>query len=175
MLSLKNFLPLVLFLSIPLVHAAGVAEGPRTGGGGDLCEDRFKEVRDDLKSWINSGGPNGLRLPKGMAASQYSQAMLGQIATAKVACVAQGDSGFPVQVNGTPKVCVFVKTDTVSQVTCDISKFQAMAPPDQYVLVHHELAGLADIELPNGDSSNYEISNQISEYLEIQPVLKLAV
>jgi hypothetical protein len=46
---------------------------------------------------------------------------------------------------------------------------------DQYVLIHHEYAGLAGFEVNDGESSQYEISNQISGYLEDQIVKKLVV
>ncbi len=46
---------------------------------------------------------------------------------------------------------------------------------DQYVLVHHEYAGLAGIEISKGEDSDYQVSNQISGYLENQVIKKLAV
>lgn len=162
------------FLS-PVSHAANLAAGPRSGGGGDLCEDRIQVVRDDIKAWIGNGGPNGLILPAGISVAQYSQEMLGKIAATKVACVAQGDSGFPVQVNGTPKVCVFTGVAGAERITCDSAKFMALLQDDQYVLVHHEYAGLAGLEIPDGDVSNYAISNQISGFLSNVEVKRLSV
>jgi hypothetical protein len=45
----------------------------------------------------------------------------------------------------------------------------------QYRLIHHEYAGLARIEKNYGSASDYEFSNQITNYLEHQTVLKLAL
>jgi hypothetical protein len=100
--------------------------------------------------------------------------MFAQLEGANIRCVGPTDPGFPVTVNGTPKVCRF---DQVSggQITCDFLKFNATGESDQYVLIHHEFAGLARVELPNQADSYYEISNQISGYLQDVVVKRLAV
>lgn len=164
----------VLHLAISLFSIQAFA-GSEGRGGGDLCEDRVKIVRDDIKDWITKGGANGLSLSASLSVEDYSKRMLSQIQVAKIKCVGSGDSGYPVQIDGTPKVCRFDKTNGLSQITCDFDKFQKMTESDQYVLIHHEYAGLTDIERPNGDSSNYEVSNQITDYLEDQVIKKLAV
>jgi hypothetical protein len=145
------------------------------GGGGDPCEDRIKIVRDNLREWIFNGGPEGLKLPKNATVSQYSFAMLKQIDKAKIRCVSEGDEGFPVNVEGTAKVCRFDSDVLETQITCDFKKFQATDESDQYVLIHHEFAGLAKMEIPNGADSDYSISNQISGYLVNKIVKKLSI
>ena len=45
----------------------------------------------------------------------------------------------------------------------------------QYELIHHEFAGLANFERPQGDDSDYAISNQLSGFLVDEIVKKLAV
>ncbi len=145
------------------------------GGGGDLCEDRIKIVRADLKNWIADGGPSGLTLPAGISVDQYSKSMLKSIDQARIKCVGPGDQGFPVTVNGTPKVCRFDSQENLSQISCDFSKFQSTNESDQYTLVHHEYAGISGFEAPKKDDSNYDISNQISGYLVDTIVKKLAV
>jgi hypothetical protein len=157
-----------------LASAPGFA-GPRDSGGGDLCEDRIKIVRDDIKAWIQKGGPQGLTLPRDVSISQYSELMLEQINSAKIRCVGPNDAGFPVQVNDTPKVCRFERGSFKSVIVCDFDKFNSLAESDQYILVHHEFAGLANIEIPNGSDSNYEVSNQLSGYLKDELVKKLAI
>jgi hypothetical protein len=168
----KLFVALLMIACASQAFASGGSEGT---GGGDLCEDRIKAVRDDIRDWIAKGGPRGLELPVGVSVEQYSHAMLEQIQSASIKCVGPGDKGYPVEVLGTPKICRFDRTSTKSSITCDIQKFQAQADSDQYVLVHHEYAGLAGLERPSRDDSNYDISNQISGYLVEQIVKKLAV
>jgi hypothetical protein len=149
--------------------------GTNSGGGGDLCEDRIQIIRDDLRSWIGKKGFEALILPKGVTKDQYRLGMLDAIAKAKIKCVGPGDSGYPVEVLGSPKVCKFDKDGSLLQITCDFNKFQSMSETAQYVLVHHEFAGLANIEKPNGADSNYDVSNQITNQLADQFVKRLVV
>ena len=83
--------------------------------------------------------------------------MLNKIGSAKIKCVGHEDQGYPVKIGKTPKVCRFDSDQHQDQITCDYKKFLATNESDQYILVHHEYAGLAGIELPNADDSNYPI------------------
>ncbi|MDD4976287.1 MAG: hypothetical protein PHY93_18155 [Bacteriovorax sp.] len=168
---MKKFTMISLLFIMSFAHAQ--IRGSEGVGGGDLCEDRIKIVRDDLSEWIKKGGPSGLKLPANMTTASYSRAMLNQIKQAKIKCVSVGDQGYPVRIKGTAKVCRFDANE--SQITCDYNKFQSISESDQYILVHHEFAGLANIEIPNGADSNYSISNQITGYLVNQVVKKLSV
>ncbi len=161
-------------LALSSVSALAAAGGSDRGGG-DPCEDRIKIVRDDLRSWIEKDGPSGLSLPAGISVPEYSERMLTSIESAKIRCVGSHDSGFPVMINDSPKVCRFDRSDVKSQITCDVTKFASLSESDQYVLVHHEFAGLAGIERPNDDDSDYRVSNQISAHLADQMVKKLVV
>lgn len=168
--GLKYFI--LLAISVLSFQAVAGSEGR---GGGDMCEDRIKIIRDDIKDWILKGGAKNLQLNKNLSQEEYSKKMLYQIEKTKIKCVGENDNGHPVEINGTPKTCRFDKKSDRSEITCDYEKFQNTSQEKQYILVHHEYAGLADIERPDGDSSNYEISNQISGYLEDHIVKKLVV
>ena len=143
------------------------------GGGGDLCENRIKIIRDDIEKWILNKGHKKLLLPNNLTSDQYSINMRYWISTAKIQCVGEGDDHYPVQISNTSKVCIFSKSN--SSITCDREQFMKMDEADQYVLTHHEFAGLAGIEVPHGADSNYVVSNQISKHLSNQVVKKLAV
>lgn len=163
-------------LNAQLSTANGLlSKGGVATGGGDLCEDRIQSIRDDLKKWIVEGGSQSLKLPAGFTAQKYKDEMLEKIQTTSVRCVGNGDAGYPVTVEGSAKVCRFDRNSSLNLITCDYKKFQAMSESDQYVLVHHEYAGLADVERPNGSDSDYRVSNQISGSLVDQVVKKLAV
>ena len=149
--------------------------GNEGGGGGDVaCEDRIKIIRDDIKSWMQKGGSQSLVL-KDLDQESYVDGMLSAIKQAKIKCVGPNDPGYPVLVNGTPKTCRFDVNNSGATITCDFEKFQKTSESDQYVLVHHEFAGIAGVEIPNGDDSDYFVSNQISAFLENVVVKKLAV
>ncbi len=160
------------FVLATITNAHAGSEGV---GGGDICEDRIKIIRDDLSDWIQRGGPSGLSLPTGVTVAQYSDQMLAQINAAKIRCVGPSDSGYPILINGTPKVCRYDKNAQASAITCDYQKLKEVSESDQYVLIHHEFAGLSEIEMPSDDDSHYAVSNQISGYLENSIVKKLVV
>jgi hypothetical protein len=50
-----------------------------------------------------------------------------------------------------------------------------MTDDEQYKLIHHEYAGIAGLEVPTGSQSQYFISNQVVESLEMRQVRMLAV
>lgn len=170
---LPKLLTLIAFALLPFSSFA--AFGPGISGGGDECENRVKTIAADIQDWIRAGGPEGLKLPKGLTPGSYGNAMLQEIASARVTCVGPNDAGFPVEVFGTAKTCRFDKQDRSSRITCDYNKFRVLSEEEQYVLVHHELAGLAGLEPAIGDDSQYHISNQISGFLVETVVKKLAV
>jgi hypothetical protein len=161
----------VLVCSMSLQGHAISDGGYDQGNGGDMCEKRFLNVRDDLSAWILNGGSAGLRLPAGFSHENYILNMLGKIQTAKMSCI-----DAQLLVGSAEKTCKnFVDTDGTFRIQCNQKRFMATSDSDQYILVHHEYAGLAGFEVNTDENSNYEISNQISEYLENQVVKKLVV
>lgn len=174
---MKYLFLLILVLSGSSSHAApgGGSEGT---GGGDICEARIQVIRDDIKSWIDGGGPAGLTLPGAVSVSQYSTKMNAAIASARVQCVKPGDKGYPITIDGTPKACRFDTADAGSLITCDLQTFLdpwVTTETMQYILIHHEYAGIAGLEKPNGDISQYPISNQLSDYLQEKTEKKLSI
>ena len=174
---MKSLLILILSLS------ATAFAGPGSTGGGDRCEERFKTIAQDLRSWIVAGGPEArdLKLPEGLSVAVYSSLIMEQISKARITCVGPKDIGYPVVVDGKAKECInFVDKENVTRIVCDREKFYSgLATPDndssQYRLVHHEYASLAGIEKPTQDDSNYLISSQMSGALETQLVKKLSI
>lgn len=153
---------------------SGISVGGNGSGGGDICENRIKVIRSDLRSWINREGSKNLKLPTGGNSSQYTKLMLDQINQANILCVGSGDSEYPVTVHHRPKVCKFTNSPE-SRIICDHNKFMSLNENDQYTLIHHEYAGLAGIENPSGADSNYDISNQISAFLVDTTIKQLAI
>ena len=156
---------LVLLLSV----SAFAGSGKDVGNGGDMCEDRIKIIRDDIASWLKSGGSLGLKLPGNLSKESFDQGMLGQIKRAKIIC-----TDAKLHVGGAEKTCVNLRSNT-SRVTCNRLRFTQTDDSDQYVLIHHEYAGLSGFELNKGAESDYQISDQISEYLEDQVIKKLSI
>ncbi len=156
---------LLMFLSIN-AHA-----GREGGNGGDICERRIKEIRDDISSWLSKGGANGLALPPQTTPASYVVAMQNAISDTEVSCVSE-----TLRIGESEKTCInSVSNKGVRRIFCNIDRFQKTADSDQYVLVHHEYAGRAGLEINEGESSQYAISNQITGFLEDQIVKRLAI
>ena len=136
-----------------------------------MCEDRIKSIRDDISLWIGRCGAAGLKLPQGLDLSNYRLRIETQLKTARVA-----STDDKIFVDDVQKSCKnFFDLLDQAQIVCNSKKFMETSDSDQYVLVHHEYAGLAGIELNGSDGSDYSISNQISGYLQNQEVKKLAI
>jgi hypothetical protein len=166
---MKRILAMIL-IATPLM-AVAVDHGNGVGNGGDICENRFKTVRDDLNTWILNGGSAGLTLPAGISFGQYNQSMLQQIHNAKISCVED-----VIFVGQAEKTCKnFVAEDGTVLINCNADRFMKTAESDQYVLVHHEYAGLAGFEVNQGESSDYQLSNQITGFLGDFLVKKLVI
>ena len=154
---------------------ASATIGPGGSGGGDNCENRIQQIRDDIKDWIGKGGHQTLKLPSDISPDIYSARMNRAFLDAgNIKCVSPGDDDYPVQINGTPKTCLFKSLPNI-QIICDREKFQKESESGQYVLVHHEFAGVAGLEQPENEISKYFLSNQITSYLRDTVVKKLAV
>ena len=148
-----------------------VLAGDKTGNGGDMCEDRIKVIRDDIATWITNGGANTLKFSQGVTLSQYTKQMRAAAASTTVSCTSS-----TVLVGGIEKACRnFFDSSGRPQISCNSLRFAQTNASDQYVLVHHEYAGIASLEVNNSGGSQYAISNQISGYLVDQVVKKLAV
>ncbi len=161
-----------IILTLLFAVISGVAHaGHVTGNGGDLCEDRINVVRDDIKTWIVKGGSKDLRLPKDISLDQYNSQMLNEISKAKVSCT--DDKIF---IGSSEKTCMNDKDENgTPYIRCNIDRFKANNSESQYVLVHHEYAGLSGFEVNHGESSAYFLSNQLSEYLVSKVDVKLGI
>lgn len=141
------------------------------GNGGDICENKFVSIRNDIRSWIISGGGNSLSLPSSTSIQQYKDSMLANIDHVKVSCTVE-----KLKIGQAEKTCIN-KMDKANSgiIECNIDRFMQTSESDQYVLVHHEFAGLAGLETNLSEESDYTISNQITYFLENQIVKKLVI
>jgi hypothetical protein len=169
--------------SLILFSAPSFAKkGTESGGGGDASEARVDEIRSDILNWINNDGARGLILPSDISYGEYLDRM-GEILKQQkviVSFVEQDDENnneLSVIVNGIPKTCrgFISKADSRLHILCNISRFKNTSESEQYKLIHHEFAGLVNLERNEGAASDYVLSNQITDYLSRQTVLKLAV
>ena len=154
-----------------VVNSGYAFAGHEVGNGGDLCENRILEIRDDIQSWIDLGGHQGLALPRGLTAAKYKATMSSAISKSVVSCTDK-----TIKVRGVEKQCVNLKRDgRKPSIVCNRKSFNGSSAREQYLLVHHEFAGIAGLETNKSEESEYEISNQLSSYLIVRKVAKLAL
>lgn len=170
--------------TIPMLQglALNIAEGGVATGGGDPCEMRIQEIRDDIRAWVLRGGHSGLTY-NSSTKEEYANGMQAYLAIKRnsdrsisqatdIECVHRR-----IVVQGHEKICRFDRL-AGPKITCDYEAFMdssTLSEDDQYRLIHHEYAGLAGIENPDGFQSQYEFSDQISKFLENQVIRKLAM
>lgn len=159
---------LILWTALLTLGCSAIAN--EKGNGGDPCEDRIQEIRDDIRTWIQGGGSKGLQLPSGLSLTDYNSSMLAQIGKAQIACT---DS--QVTIDSLDKVCENATDSSSSKITCNRQAFLKTSDAKQYILVHHEYAGLAGFEISTAGVSNYSISNQLSAFLQASVTLRLTI
>ena len=169
-------------LSLTLAFAS---DGVGAGGGGDAqTEGRIVEIRDNILGWINAGNADELQLPSDVKAADYLSGMKSLLAPSAVVVTAidtaeenQTDEELNTQVAGQPKTCkgFISKRDARMHILCNIQRFAAMSAANQYRQVHHEYASLGLFEKNDGAESDYRISNQLTDKLRYEVVLRLPV
>jgi len=182
--NLKTLTLVLGFSALTLSNSLFAANttGSDSGGGGDASEVRVNEIRSDILEWIKKGGAAAFKLPSRISYDEYVLTM-SDILTAKKVVIGfvenddEKNDELKVSVNGTAKTCrgFYSQTDLKPHILCNISRFEKTSESDQYVLIHHEYAGLVNVESNEGAASDYEISSQITKSLTEQTVLKLAV
>ena len=179
---------LVANLLLPVVGQADLlgGGGSESGGGGDACEIRVGEIRAALLQWVGDGGPKELVFPADITLENYIAVMTTELVAPPdaravvIGCVSTEQENLEsqkphpdpeqiVSVGGELKTCRgFVsERDHLQHVLCNIERFASdkTSASDQIRLIHHEFAGLGQVEKNNGAASDYEISDQITDFL----------
>lgn len=162
-----------LFILGLIFTTATVFAGNEKGNGGDICENRIIEIRNDIKQWIQNGGSKNLNLPAGLTLDEYNAGMISAINKTKISCTTKV---LPLGI--VEKTCLNSSQDAEKSaiMRCNFLRFLNTDDSNQYRLVYHEFAGIAGFETNEGDEeSKYSTSNQITGYLENQLVKKLVV
>lgn len=158
---------IVLFAQSSFARTGTGTEG---GNGGDLCESRIYDIRDDISTWLTTDGPKGLELPLGVDLALYRAKMTEAIAIAKISC-----TNDVLKIGEAEKTCLNDVKDGVTRIRCNIDRLAREPEGERYVLFHHEFAGIADLEVNDGEPSSYPLSKQLRGYLTQEVVTKLAV
>jgi len=134
------------------------------GNGGDSCENRILNIRNDIKKWVFKGAGKKLNLGEIITPTKYRTEMLLAIKEAKISC-----TNNPVAYKKAKKTCInYVdEEDGSKRIRCNIGRFMGSNQSQQYKLIHHEYAGISGFEENEGsEESNYFISNQVIKFLK---------
>lgn len=166
----------ILFLSGLLlfnIHATMAGEGGEGGGGGDASEMRVNEIRADILSWIKKGGSESLNFQGEITLQEYNQKMM-EILKPKKVLVSFVET--EIKVNDVPKTCknYYSQSDSRYHIVCNIKRFGDTSDIGQYKLIHHEYAGIVNLEQNDGAISDYDLSTQLTSFLENTTIKKLS-
>jgi hypothetical protein len=167
----KSFYFNLLFTALAALPATAFASRD-VGNGGDMpCEPRMIHIRDEIKQWINGGGPKGLELPPEITLQKYNDNMLSEISQTQLSCTSN-----TVKIGGSEKACRnYVDDKNVPRIECNRKLFMDADNDTQYVLIHHEFAGLAGFEANDSDQSKYPLSNQLSAFRDVVQTDRLSL
>ena len=150
-----------------IFSSLAIAGGEGATNGGDNCEFKIKAIAQDIKQWLKDDGAANLIFTSDDTVSSFRTKMIESLeSNVSISCVDES-----LFLKDTQKTCLNYE----STIKCDFQRFMDLPIEDQYILIHHEYAGLAGIEMNTGDSSDYFYSNQISLYLEEKRVKKLTI
>ncbi len=179
-------LPLVLY-SVTSYSAGGKdgGDGGQSGGGGDASEMGVDLIRADILKWITAGGAATFKeWPKDLSGNQYETQMKyflekHRVVVGFVSTEQEKKTQDPEQkviVEGRYKSCrgFISKADRLPHILCNSDRYPS-GGANQYRLIHHEYAGLAGIEKNLGASSDYILSNQMTDFLVPEVIYRLAV
>jgi hypothetical protein len=168
---------------------SGYAHAGRESGGGDLqCDAKIRSITANIQTWIEEKGPesgktldlSSSRNSKTAApytVSQYEQSMSALLAeTLDSSCVSAGDKGYPITVDGRPKVCSSFSDAQGVHIQCQADLLLNMNADEQIEQIHHEFAiHIPGLEPDYGPISTYKISTQLSAFTADVTERKLVV
>ena len=172
MTTLLLFVALFNSFSAPSARAQGMTGNHLTDDevvGGNPLDNKWDRVRADLIKWITAGGGMSLNLTidkpgfnLNITPDEYKERMLK--ALMRIHRPKFVTRSF--KVNGTLKACITNVTQGTIQ--CTQSLFPTN-PIEIYLLIHHEYAALARIEIRMDHTSEYAVSDQIKDFLHPFP------
>jgi hypothetical protein len=159
----------LLFLSSNVFAAK---QGQDKGNGGDICENKMRNITNEIESWLLNDEYIGIKLSSNLAEKTYKLGMLNAVRKSQLSCTTD-----KVFVGNAEKSCTnFRDNRGNARIVCNFDRFLKTEEKEKYKLMHHEFAGVAHFESNNGkETSVYKISNQISDFLHKEEILKLGI
>ncbi len=163
---------LILLKTLLLNASLAFSAGEGASNGGDSCEQEIKQIALDVNKWIVNGGASQLNLKEGNDLDTYVRLMTKALNEEEV-IITCADSNLNIGLSD--KTCINTYRGDNFVIKCDVDRFKKLTASEKYILIHHEFAGIAGLELNMGESSDYFYSNQVSLFLEDFVVKKLSI
>lgn len=169
-----------LFLMVFASAPVRADENPRIAA----VRSQFNAIRGEILAWLDSGSGKNLLLPPDLSYDDYL-AKIRPLFLPEVVAVdavttleeeATSDPERKVVVAGVFKTCRgFVSDlDHRRHILCNVERFEGTPIAARFRLVHHEYAGLARVEKNEGASSDYGVSDQMTDFLAAEAQFKLS-
>jgi hypothetical protein len=174
--------------TLSFLSPSALAFGGDHSGGGDKCQERIEDIRNDVSNWIKDGGSAGLEFKEvpNLTLAIYNSEMQDKILFSRTPnAISCTDDKTKVMIEGKEKMC---RADTLAPGKVSIlcyrgvlkdgkytGGFMDLSEDDQYFQVHHEFAVLSGFEDQKAAVTNYPLSKQISAYLKNTNVKKLGI
>ena len=172
-IKIAELAAVAMVMSMGFLPSANAQSSDHVGGGGDASEMRVNDIRSDIASWISAGGADALSFENSQTNLNSYKSEMNKVLLPHAVIVTFTNE--EVRVEKEPKTCRGYIEEEKYHISCNIDRFKVLNAPEQYRLVHHEYAGLAGVESNVGASSDYVLSDQITESLRKTTVYKLAV
>lgn len=167
---MKNKLLLATAVNLCLSSSFAIA-GEGATNGGDICENKLSSIVLDIKGWIQNNGGKQLSYTNGLTSEEYKAQMLEVIESNPIIKCQTEELLF----GSAEKTCLNTTNNGNAEIVCNLDRIESSNIEEKYRIIHHEIAGLAGIEVNETESSDYFYSNQITANLEEQLVKKLAI
>jgi hypothetical protein len=158
----KNQIHTMMFFASFLSVAVSANAQMDRGNGGDPDVGKFRKIGSEIQSWINGGYADRIILPPGINLKTYKSEMNAAFDTYHVSFVNR-----VVTVRGLQRMCINTNTPSAGkQIVCNrylIERVLKTEGDEIYQLIHHEVAGLAGLEVNVGQESDTRISDQVTK------------
>jgi hypothetical protein len=158
MKTAKWLVMMSVFASLSAFAQAG--NGAGNGGGED---GNFKNIRDDIQSWMEKNVQTGELSAKLKLSFDQGDFYAKFVAVTAAVGEKITFNHEPILFSNNVRVC---KNDPVAhQIQCNIDEWSAVRGDSRYMIVLHEYLGIAGIESNQGDSSTYPVSKNILPFV----------
>ena len=125
--------------------------GEGATNGGDICENKLSSIVLDIEGWIQNNGGKQLSFTNGLTSEEYKSKMLEAIEGNPIIKCQTEELLF----GSAEKTCLNTSNNGNAEIVCNLKRIESSNIEEKYRIIHHEIAGLAGIEVNETESSDY--------------------